>query len=74
MAVQMTPNERWAAIEKTREFLGLSLMDISRMAEVSPSTLNNYRKGRVPRARILARIETAIGGLGVKAEMPVAAE
>lgn len=74
MAAQRTPSERWAAIENSREFLGLSWMDISRMSEVSPSTLNNYRKGRSPRPRILARIEAAMGVTDAASEMASAAE
>lgn len=74
MAGQRTPAERWAEIEKSRELTGLSWMDISRMSEVSPSTLNNYRKGRSPRPRILARIEAAMGAAGTVSEMASAAE
>ncbi|MBS1180417.1 MAG: hypothetical protein H6Q99_297 [Proteobacteria bacterium] len=74
MAAQMTPRERWAAIEKTRELAGLSWADIARMAKVSEATLYNYRNGRQPRHLILARIEMMLASLCAAPELAGAAE
>lgn len=69
-----TTRERWVAIEKKREYLGLRWADIARQADVSELTLRNYRKGRAPSDRILARIERSIGLTTDALEMAEAAQ
>lgn len=63
MAAQRTPTERWAMIEKTRAYLELSWAELARMADVSESTLYNYRNGQPPSSRILSRIEAGIAAM-----------
>lgn len=60
---QAATRERWADIEKKREYLGLRWADLARRAEVSQVTLYHYRHGRRPSDRILARLEAVLASL-----------